>query len=207
MAKIESLVPKLTSAQGPGVKITSGGETAWKAFDGRSEVNGESYAWSLGNKGWRTITIEFDSPVIVTQFDLVTSYTGLTNISKEDITVDGGSTETFSIPITYVNKIITTEFKLTTSKIGKKVVLSFYVNETSSFIQEIILWGYKTKSLVEIDGKLFSFIDNKLTLVSETPDFTLDLVDQSASLPDVIKGMDSIKSMSDKFKIQTIVPQ
>jgi len=205
MATLESLVPKLTSAQGPGIKITSGGETAWKAFDGRTEINGEQYAWSLAGTGWRTITIEFDSPIIITQFDVKTSYTGLTSITKESIIVDGGQDESFSVKIVYENRLVTNEFKLAQPKTGKTVALQFYVGNSSSFIQEIVLWGYKMKSLVEIDGKLFSFIGDKLTLVSETHDFTLDLVDQSTSLSDITKGMDSIKIMSDKFKIQTVI--
>lgn len=202
-----NLVPKLTGPTGPGVKVVSfSGENGWRAFDRLLVSNSETYAWYVGGNGWRSLTLEFDSTVTVTEFIVQVGYAGLTNISKESITVDG-VTENFSTSISYTTNIVNYRFTLTKPLRGKRVVLQFYTNNSSTYIQEILLMGYPSTGVIGIEGKLFSIINGKLTLISETDDYTLDLEKSSASLYDIATNMSSIQSVTDRFSLQTIIKE
>lgn len=205
MATLESLVPTLTSSSGPGVSVTGHGTNAWKAFDNNWDNNNGTYAWQLAYNGDNMIVVTFTKPVIVFEFDVTTGYHEFTDINKVVIDVDGVR-QTFSAAINWRDHLKTTKFTLTTPLVGKKVTLIFTATDARSYIQEIKLWGARDLCLIEMDNKIFSLIDNKFTVVSETTSFDIATYNKYAfplvSLDSSM--MEKIKTMSDRFKIHII---
>ncbi len=205
MATLESLVPKLSSGYNPDVVVTGNGSNPWKAFDGNWNDSDNSYAWSLAYSGDNTVVLTFTKPVIVYEFHVTTGYYEYTNINKIVIDVDGVR-QTFSTSLDWRDHLKTTVFKLTKPLTGTKVTLIFTATDARSHIQEIKLLGARELCLIEMDNKIFSLIDNKFTVVSETTSFDVatyrkyafPLVALDATM------LEKIKTMSDRFKIHTI---
>lgn len=206
MASLERLVPTLTSNYGPGVTIVSAsGSNAWRAFDDNWNDSNGTYAWALAYSGDNTLNLKFDKPVTVFDFDVTTGYYEYTKITNIAIVVDGAR-YSFSTNLAWQDHLKTTKFKLPTPLRGTNVSLVFTAGDARSYIQEIKLWGAREFCLIEMDNKIFSLIDNKFTVVSETSSFDVATYKKYA-FPLVLLDttmMEKIKTMSDRFKIHSL---
>lgn len=209
--ELESLVPILTSNETKELKITTTtpyeNYPGWSSFDGLPTSPGWYWTSGKGQGKVNAITITFKDVVELREFVIYKHSYGTGDITQIIVTVDGKQ-QSFATNIKWNTTVDnrTHKFKLTQPLRGKSITLTFTSTSESTCIEQITLLGFKSgKVLVEMNGKLYSVVNEKLTLVEETNNTSIELFQEyGIKINDIISYMSLIKNIDESFKIHTL---